>query len=1273
MRRGCRLLFAVVLLALLSLSPAAQALSSDLITFNYPASPDKFEIRLLLSLDDAQLKYFRFRFSTSSHLSVKGFRSDGATVSVSGGLVEITRTVAAKDKFAVAVDCAIDPAASSDQTFSVSGISGRPEAGSGAYIAFPSASITLAVAPPAPCAHPAWQTVGESTATCTEAGQQAYVCQSCGEEKLEPSPALGHQEYWREIRPADCVDPGIEVLLCQRCDVPPLSTRETGLAAHSYADEWSVTLHPTCTTDGVETRECSFKRHSESRPIPQQGHAYGAPVTLTPSTCAKEGEQKETCGACGQERLSAIPLAPHVPGAWVTKPEPTCTEAGYKYQLCEQCENLLAEASLPALEHEMALVSILPDDCEAESRQRLEVCTRCGIEVSEAVPPQPHDVVRETIPPGCERDGSETWHCTRCSAGGSVILPGFPHPFTAYVTSPVPDCVTEGKKTRSCMLCGFKEEILLPPNDWHDYSGPFIITVEPTCSQEGERVNYCLRCKEPHREALSTLPHAYGDWINQPDYHCERGGERVRICTADGCGAEEREWVGPGEGHEWGEWEEMLPPECLAAGEKERICALCQAKETGVIPKLGHDYGAWVITLAPTCYAPGEMKMDCRRCGDSYVQAVAQRRHTEGPGIEDPIISCQEPRTRYFYCQYEDCDFVRTEQIPAGEHRMCEWETTRGPTCTENGESSRKCSLCAHTETRPIRFLWHDLSGAWRTTREPTCKEPGEAAIRCKRCEYEEKQPIAMLRHSYSDWRTERYASCQSEGRRVRRCESCGAEEFSFLPRTAHHCPIRHIVTQAGCLSEGLEEGDCSYCGQRIQFFIPAAGHHYGSWETSKAPACGVPGEEVRSCSGCGQQETRATMQLFHVYAASRVVRPARCEEAGLSSRQCTLCQETFEHEIAPMGHSYGRWERATYTDCAQGGIQIRACQRCQKTESRAVGARKHAFGAWKTVVPATCSQEGTRTRACRHCEATEDQPLSVRKHVYQKWVIKTAPTCSREGTRTRTCKYCGDAEAQALPVRKHVYQKWVTQIAASCTQEGKQTRVCKYCGDEQSRSRPMKRHWAGRWQIGTPAELGKPGEKVKLCGRCGAIVSRKAYTLPKRSFAVSFCALGLPLRELQEQSKSTAWYMLTPVDLTVDGEKTYPLIADNSHAIGEVTVKIEEGEMTVGYELYADSTEVLRPSLRIFLSAKGLTDKDILSHKGQRKLGEPISIARNLKGAKLALISLRLEGLVDKRDPMNAPYSPAMLLPSGERCEELLEEMRELAKEMSPDQAAGK
>ena len=254
--------------------------------------------------------------------------------------------------------------------------------------------------------------------------------------------------------------------------------------------------------------------------------------------------------------------------------------------------------------------------------------------------------------------------------------------------------------------------------------------------------------------------------------------------------------------------------------------------------------------------------------------------------------------------------------------------------------------------------------------------------------------------------------------------------------------------------------------------------------------------------------------------------------------------------------------------------------------------------------------------------------------------------------------------------MRKHVFGRWNTRSAAACDVPGVQERVCRHCGVErQTRETKPLKHRAAKWTVSKAAKLFEAGEQVKLCRRCGVVLQRRSFTLPKSRFAVSFCSFGLPLRELLP-GQSDKWYMLTPVDLTREGLQRYPIIANGSHIIGEVSLLIRDGTLTLSNTLYDSRSEVLKPSVRFFRSLDGLTEKDVEARRNQLKYDQPISIARTFKDASIVLMSLRCDGIYDDAAPGNVLFDEdAPLLPGADVTYHLaLEEMRLLVKRLQEE-----
>ena len=102
-----------------------------------------------------------------------------------------------------------------------------------------------------------------------------------------------------------------------------------------------------------------------------------------------------------------------------------------------------------------------------------------------------------------------------------------------------------------------------------------------------------------------------------------------------------------------------------------------------------------------------------------------------------------------------------------GNHQFNDWHLTKAPTCMEEGEEKRECSVCGKPETRKVDKLDHveELRGA----KEPTCTEPGYTGDKwCTRGDHllEKGSVIPATGHHWKD-----------NGDGTHTCPDCGATE----------------------------------------------------------------------------------------------------------------------------------------------------------------------------------------------------------------------------------------------------------------------------------------------------------------------------------------------------------------------------------------------------------------------------------------------------------------------------------------------------------------
>ncbi len=125
---------------------------------------------------------------------------------------------------------------------------------------------------PTPCEHE-WETTEEKGATCTEAGSKTLTCKKCKESKTEPGEsALGHDwtKYVVTLAPT-CTTPGKQTRTCQRTGCNASQEENIPMEEHTYG-AWTVEIEGNCTTDKKEVRTCSVCQHKDEKITKAPGH-----------------------------------------------------------------------------------------------------------------------------------------------------------------------------------------------------------------------------------------------------------------------------------------------------------------------------------------------------------------------------------------------------------------------------------------------------------------------------------------------------------------------------------------------------------------------------------------------------------------------------------------------------------------------------------------------------------------------------------------------------------------------------------------------------------------------------------------------------------------------------------------------------------------------------------------------------------------------------------------------------------------------------------------
>lgn len=159
------------------------------------------------------------------------------------------------------------------------------------------------------CTEHSYELTKSVKATCTEDGNQCYICSKCGAEKLVRTSASNHKYDLKE-----------------------------------------VLQEPTCTCGGIYKLICLDCGDCLDKPIPASGHSYGESMVGTPATCTKEGTYIKVCANCGDiVSVSTIPRAGHFYIDKISKTA-SCTENGTLVKTCSVCGNTIT-CSIPMLSH----------------------------------------------------------------------------------------------------------------------------------------------------------------------------------------------------------------------------------------------------------------------------------------------------------------------------------------------------------------------------------------------------------------------------------------------------------------------------------------------------------------------------------------------------------------------------------------------------------------------------------------------------------------------------------------------------------------------------------------------------------------------------------------------------------------------------------------------------------------------------------------------------------------------------------------------------------
>ena len=849
-----------------------------------------------------------------------------------------------------------------------------------------------------------------------------------------------------------------------------------GEHVHAYT---SVVTAPTCLDGGYTTHTCNCGENYKDAIVDALGHDYDEWIIDSNATCTEYGSKHRVCdNGCGVDEVQSIPPTGHTDGEVVVehKVDATCTTGGSydNVTYCTVCgvETSREHKTVDALGHTAGSAVVennVAADCDdAGSYDSVTYCTVCGVETSRATVTV--DALGHTPEemPAVDATCTETGLLAgaKCSVCGEILksqteTEALGHNWGAYVVTRQPTCSDEGSETRTCGRCGATEVRNITSTGTHVAADSWTVILDPTCSATGVQVKYCK-------------------------YDCGT------VCETETLGVTDHNYVGV----------EITAPTCTTTGKMTYTCAGCEDTYDVVTEALGHDITV-LEAVAPTYTNTGLTEgKTCSICGPIQSQRVVDKL-TEGYTYLKPgdwnqggawfaawVWGSSQADAWYIFKDLNG-DGVFEAKLPsdatgmkllrmessATETNMKNWTKYWNNTgdisipTNENcisitgwGESDWSWSnYDPSTFTYTVTGSGSHLGAEWTPSHSANDMEfdstinawvkiytgvaAGDYAFKVA-FNHSWNQAFPSADQSYTvsaDNSTVVFVYYFGAGKvHVYQTSSASAYAVRSMPESFG----------ATCVSEGRIKYTCN-CSDGCEYYqmIDKTGHTNVEHSAQDATCVQYGHEAYIECSVCHYSTYERIGKKPHSLTLHEA-KEASCKEAGWNEHyDCDNCDYTTK-EVITVEHNWETVEEQGATCISPGWAAHQYCPSCGTTSEHEtyeeLGHDEISHGA---KVP-TCTEGGWEAYVtCSRCEYNTQVLLGIDKNNHTNIVTDEAvgATCTSTGlTEGKHCEACGTVtvKQETVEMLEHSYTVLTNTVEATCSKTGSKTWKCASCDD---------------------------------------------------------------------------------------------------------------------------------------------------------------------------------------------------------------------------------